>query len=284
MCKPISSLGLDGLPLGAHLTTPRRGYLHHGIYAGNGRVVHYAGFKRLFHRGPVEEIPLKDFARSRGFELKHWIAPAFSGAEVVERARSRIGENRYRFWSNNCEHFAEWCISGRARSPQVESWEAFARKALAVLVQLGALVFSVPSHALDLSLEETKPALRLTVAEDFVHALGSVLASARYGGAWGVRIGLWTHATGFEGGRPAGFAGANYMWTYGRWRAEFGTVWIDKTSDLNGTHWDFDVAAAYHLSGRWFLEWRHYSHGRKLGIAKDKANDGWNLIGAGVAF
>lgn len=30
----------DDLPLGAHLTTPRRGYVHHGIYAGSGRVIH----------------------------------------------------------------------------------------------------------------------------------------------------------------------------------------------------------------------------------------------------
>ena len=30
-------------PLGAHLVTPRRGYTHHGIYVGNGIVIHYAG-------------------------------------------------------------------------------------------------------------------------------------------------------------------------------------------------------------------------------------------------
>jgi len=164
-------------------------------------------------------------------------------------------------------------ITGRASS-----------RVAAILVVIGALAFSLPAGALDLSLDPTRSALRLTVAEDFVHAKGSVVVSARYGGAWGVRAGVWTHATGFEGGKPTGFAGANYMWTYGNWRAEFGTVWIDKTSDLNGTHWDFDVAAAYDLSDRWFVEWRHYSHGRKLGIAENKPNDGWNLIGVGVAF
>jgi hypothetical protein len=155
---------------------------------------------------------------------------------------------------------------------------SISNRAAAVLAAIVALVFSSPSHAFDLSLEPTRSALRVTLAEDFVHANGSLVVSARYGGAWGVRAGVWTHATGFEGGKPSGFAGANYMWTYGSWRAEFGTVWIDKTSDLNGTHWDFDVAAAYDLSNRWYLEWRHYSHGRKLGIAKDKSNDGWNLI------
>jgi len=33
-----------------------------------------------------------------------------------------------------------------------------------------------------------------------------------------------------------------------------------------------------------FVEYRHYSHGRKAGIAKDASNDGWNLIGIGVTF
>jgi len=31
------------LPLGAHLSTSRFGYTHHGVYAGHGRVVHYSG-------------------------------------------------------------------------------------------------------------------------------------------------------------------------------------------------------------------------------------------------
>jgi hypothetical protein len=30
-------------PIGAHIVTPRRGYTHHGIYAGEGRVVQYGG-------------------------------------------------------------------------------------------------------------------------------------------------------------------------------------------------------------------------------------------------
>jgi HRAS-like suppressor 3 len=112
----------DSLPLGAHVTTPRRAYSHHGIYVGDGHVIHYAGFGRLFRRGPVEEISLDQFACGRGFAIKQWVAPRFSGAARVERARSRLGESRYRLWSNNCEHFCQWCISGTSRSPQVEVW------------------------------------------------------------------------------------------------------------------------------------------------------------------
>jgi Lecithin retinol acyltransferase len=43
----------EPLEPGAHLTSPRRGYLHHGIYVGAGRVIHYGGFNRPFRRGPI---------------------------------------------------------------------------------------------------------------------------------------------------------------------------------------------------------------------------------------
>ncbi len=114
----------NDLPFGAQLTTPGWGYLHHGIYTGNGRVIHYAGFKRLFRTGPVEEVSLEEFAPRRGYRVIARVTPKFSGADAVARARSRLGENRYLFWSNNCEHFAEWCISGTSRSTQVEAWKA----------------------------------------------------------------------------------------------------------------------------------------------------------------
>jgi hypothetical protein len=42
----------------------------------------------------------------------------------LTRARSRVGENRYRFFSNNCEHFSEWCVNGEPRSLQVERFMA----------------------------------------------------------------------------------------------------------------------------------------------------------------
>ena len=101
----------DDLPLGAHLVTPRRFYRHHGIYAGNGRVIHYRGFKTLFARGPVEDVSLEEFAKGGQILVKTFPADPFAGAARVERARSRLGEDRYRLLSNNCWHFVQWCVS-----------------------------------------------------------------------------------------------------------------------------------------------------------------------------
>src|ERR1700683_2361314 len=52
-------------PPGAHMVTPRRGYTHHGIYVGGGRVVQYGGLSWGLRRGPVEEVPLSQFSQGR---------------------------------------------------------------------------------------------------------------------------------------------------------------------------------------------------------------------------
>lgn len=111
---------LDALPLGAHLITPRKGFTHHGLYAGNGCVIHYAGLAGGLRRRVVEEISLDEFARGNEVRIGR-VAPTFTADEVIRRARSRLGENRYRILSNNCEHFCEWCLHGDSRSVQAEA-------------------------------------------------------------------------------------------------------------------------------------------------------------------
>lgn len=107
-------------PAGAHLITPRIGYVHHGIYLGAGKVIHCGAVSRLLPRGPVEEVSLEDFGRGHSIRVRVGLPARFSAQEVVDRARSRLGENRYHLLRNNCEHFCEWCLRGRERSYQVE--------------------------------------------------------------------------------------------------------------------------------------------------------------------
>ena len=106
-------------PLAAHVITSRVGYTHHGIHVGHGRVVHY-GLSRAWRGGPVEEVSLTEFARGRPVRVRIHVGARFDHDEVVARARSRLGEDRYRALSNNCEHLCEWCIYGENRSRQVE--------------------------------------------------------------------------------------------------------------------------------------------------------------------
>jgi hypothetical protein len=113
-------LNADSLPLGAHIMTPRRAYAHHGVYVGGGRVVQYAGFSCGLRRGPIKEISFRDFTGPHGFWVRVPTRTTFDSKEIVRRARSRLGENRYRLFTNNCEHFCHWCLHGEPRSYQVE--------------------------------------------------------------------------------------------------------------------------------------------------------------------
>ena len=111
-------------PIGAHIVTPRRGYTHHGIYAGEGRVVQYGGLSRGLRRGPVEEVSLSQFAQGREIRVRLDRSSHFDREEVICRARLRLGENRYHPLKNNCEHFCEWCVRGEPRSYQVDELTA----------------------------------------------------------------------------------------------------------------------------------------------------------------
>ena len=44
----------------------------------------------------------------------------YSKDETVERAKSKLGEERYNLMVNNCEHFAIWCKTNVAESYQIE--------------------------------------------------------------------------------------------------------------------------------------------------------------------
>ncbi|MFM0431073.1 lecithin retinol acyltransferase family protein [Paraburkholderia aspalathi] len=132
-CNETSTIDL---PIGAHLVTQRRGYEHHGIYVGNGRVVHYAGFASSAHRGPVEEVELTNFAAGHPLTIRPTPSARYVGDEAVRRARSRLGENHYRLLTNNCEHFCAWCLLGESRSEQVHCCLTHPRAGVLTLVCL----------------------------------------------------------------------------------------------------------------------------------------------------
>jgi len=116
--------------LGTHLVASRRGYTHHGIYVGRAMVVHYAGLSGLLRSGPVEEVTIRRFSMGRLVGMVQECESTYSPQEIVLRARSRLGENEYHVLRNNCEHFCNWCISGRSRSIQVERPETITLRAL----------------------------------------------------------------------------------------------------------------------------------------------------------
>ncbi|WP_339490752.1 lecithin retinol acyltransferase family protein [Pseudomonas sp. EL_65y_Pfl2_R95] len=131
------SVGLEpgSVLVGAHLITPRSFYMHHGIYLGGGEVAHYSGLSSSLKSGPVEVTDLEHFANGKPV----WVFQEpyeFSNHEVANRARSRVGERQYKLLSNNCEHFCNWCISGKSYSTQLSAYVRCPGKLLSLVSAL----------------------------------------------------------------------------------------------------------------------------------------------------
>ena len=101
------------LRTGDHLVTPRACYTHHGLYIGDGTVIHYL-------QDGVCLATLKEFCDGATYHVKD-TPRRYSRDKCVERAYSRIGEDDYNLLFNNCEGFVNWCLNGDNTSEQVNS-------------------------------------------------------------------------------------------------------------------------------------------------------------------
>lgn len=98
---------------GDHIYVDYGFYTHHGIDCGDGTVVHLSKEK-----GKISQDTMRSFARGNSIyveQRKHHYSPE----QVVQRAKSKLGETGYNLGLNNCEHFANWCHSGRHHSKQI---------------------------------------------------------------------------------------------------------------------------------------------------------------------
>ncbi len=94
-------------------------YTHHGLGLGDGRVIHYSGLADDFiTKGVIQVIPLDKFSKGAKILVKTHLQRPFSAEESILRAKLRLGEMQYHVLHNNCEHFVEWCITGKHRSRQ----------------------------------------------------------------------------------------------------------------------------------------------------------------------
>jgi hypothetical protein len=97
-------------------------YQHYGVYIGNENVIHFApyeGQEISMENGIIHETTLKDFLNGRALQIEMNAEKRFSEDEIVRRAHSRINEKGYDLLTNNCEHFARWCVTGESISYQV---------------------------------------------------------------------------------------------------------------------------------------------------------------------
>lgn len=214
-------------------------YLHHGIDVGDGTVVHACpdDFRRPFAGGRVVRSSRAEFAGAATVRTTTEPPAAFGNAEVVARALALVGRAGYCPVVDNCEHFANWCATGRRASRQVEIVvgrlvTAAARTVAAVAVGAAAAtaersaIRSVVGGAMGLGLAGLVPATLAgeagaLVAEWRAHQAGwSAAESRRAGDAAGLAttaaVAVAWAATAGPGAAVAGGLAATVAWAAGR--------------------------------------------------------------------
>jgi NC domain. len=97
--------------LADHLVVQRFGYLHHGIYVDRDTVIHFSDWY-------VKLDSLNNFKGESTLNIKD-TPLTYSPEEAVSRAHSKLGDSSYNVFSNNCEHFVNWCRSGSKYSDSI---------------------------------------------------------------------------------------------------------------------------------------------------------------------
>ena len=118
-------------------------YRHYGIYEGDGKVIDFSaskGHETDAADACIREKSLSAFAKGRECGVDESVEQKFSPTETVRRARSQLGKKKgeYNLATNNCEHFARECKSGKSESKQVQ--KVVAGVAVAASVAVAATV------------------------------------------------------------------------------------------------------------------------------------------------
>lgn len=97
---------------------PGFGPNHYGVYDGNDGVYHFAGenIRDVY----VKYSSLDDFEDGGRVVVDSYPGKKYSPEQIIQRAQSKLGSDfgGYNLYSNNCEHFAFWCVTGIRRSLQ----------------------------------------------------------------------------------------------------------------------------------------------------------------------
>ncbi len=95
-------------------------YTHHAIDMGDGTVIEYVSETDAKCDSVIVRRPFDDFAQGGWVGIRRY-GQRFDAQTTAARAESMLGTAGYDFFTNNCEHFASWCVTGRLSSLQIEN-------------------------------------------------------------------------------------------------------------------------------------------------------------------
>ena len=133
---------------GDHICVRRRGkfYTHHGIYLGEGKVIHFTGSVREKRDPKVHETDLPGFLKGGTLRRRDY-KRRLPASKTIPIARQQLSDKSYSMIWNNCEHFATYCATGKKRSRQVRrAISGLSTVAAGVMVYVLKRVISSPGR------------------------------------------------------------------------------------------------------------------------------------------
>lgn len=105
---------------GDHIYVKRKRllYSHHGIYAGEGTVIHYKGAEKEKKDPVIRKTDMDEFLSGGKLKRRDY-KKRLTHSETLRIAKERLSNNGYSLVFNNCEHFATYCATGKKKSTQV---------------------------------------------------------------------------------------------------------------------------------------------------------------------
>ncbi len=114
------SLSEKDLNLGDHIYVRRLVYSHHGIYMGDGTVIHYTGEEKEKKDPLIRETGIEDFLKDGKLKRRSY-KKRLQPSETFSLAKKHLSDNSYSLAFNNCEHFATYCATGKRKSRQLRA-------------------------------------------------------------------------------------------------------------------------------------------------------------------
>jgi len=100
-------------------------YTHHAVDMGDETVIEYVSTTSAKRDSVVTRRSFVEFAKGGRVRVKEY-AVRLDPEEAAARAELWLGHGGYDFFTNNCEHFASWCVTGDKSSAQIENGVASA--------------------------------------------------------------------------------------------------------------------------------------------------------------
>ncbi|MEY9861548.1 hypothetical protein ABH935_007189 [Catenulispora sp. GAS73] len=122
----LSSASSGRFEPGDHLAVRRIGYMHHGVYISDDRVIQFGGRILDKPNATIGAVTLAEFERDGTARVVEHGKPerfvqqlpeAASSEAIIEAAEWLLANheprrNRYNLIGNNCEHMANFCVAG----------------------------------------------------------------------------------------------------------------------------------------------------------------------------